>query len=386
MNHGRHFPKGFLFCCMCILLSAAPVRGQDTGAFFPSGRTHPAGDTARGANVPKKRDTPVPAAPARQIRSRDSIQPRRPQVPLSARPRTRTDTASRSARPAAPDATPTPPPPPPPANAPPRAVILPGFAGQHFDTYRSFSAYLTTHNALFHSTGAPRPDIAEIREGAGEASTNTVLFYAIAGVVLFLGIVRVAFTKYFSDLFRAFFNPTLSQRQLRDQLSQTPFPALLLNIYFTLSAGLYVFLILRHFHYITVRQPLVLIPVFMGLIMIVYLAKYAFLRCTGWLFNYPEVTTGYVFTLYMVNKVLGVALLPFILVLAFSAPEIASVALSVSVILIVLLFIYRYIRAYALVKNQIFFSKFQFFVYLCGFEIAPVLIIGKLVLLWLNGA
>ena len=274
-----------------------------------------------------------------------------------------------------------------PAAPPPAPPALPSFSDSSFPDTRAFTAYLLSHNNTFRLQGAPSEDMAVIREDDGRsARTHTELFYVITAVIFFLAVIRVTFTKYFSDLVRAFFNPTLSQRQLREQLSQTPFPALLLNVFFTLSSGLYLFVILRHARYITVRNPLVLIPVFMGLFMVIYVVKYAFLRFTGWLFNYPEVTGGYVFTLYMVNKMLGVALLPFILVVAFADPDVATVAINISVVLIILLFAYRYVRSYALVKNQIFFNKFQFFIYLCGFEIAPVLIIGKLVLLWLNGA
>jgi hypothetical protein len=266
-------------------------------------------------------------------------------------------------------------------------VALPSFTNHAFDHYREFTDYLLINNIIFQNTTHPLPDIAIPRTGDQIiSSTDTFLFYIIFGVFFLLAVIRLSFTKYFSDLFRAFFNPTLSQRQLREQLSQTPFPALMLNIFFTLSVGLYLFLILRHFNYITVSRPLYLVPAFMLLIMVIYLVKYAFLRFSGWLFGYHEVTAGYVFTLYMVNKILGVILLPFILMLAFSTPMLAGIALNVSLIIIVLLFIYRYIRAYSLVKSQIFFNKFHFFIYLCGFEIAPILIIGKLVLIWLNGA
>jgi hypothetical protein len=266
-------------------------------------------------------------------------------------------------------------------------VTLPSFAGLSFGHYRAFVQYLLANNTIFNHTGPPLADVAVPRNRDEiAASSGAELFYIIIGVLFLLAVIRLFFTKYFSDLFRAFFNPTLSQRQLRDQLSQTPFPALLLNIFFTLSSGLYLFLILRHFNYMTTSRPLYLIPVFMVLFMAVYLMKYVFLRFSGWLFGFQEATSGYVFTLYMVNKVLGVALLPFILILAFSTPAFAGVALDISLILIVMLFVYRYIRAYALVKNQIFFSRFHFFIYLCGFEIAPILIIGKLVLIWLNGA
>jgi hypothetical protein len=326
-----------------------------------------------------RRDTPPPAAVSTHPLQRDSAPvaaPKKTSAPSA-------DTAAAVAAHAA--AAPTAPKPAAPAAFTPRS--LPSFGGKEFSGYLDFTQYLLAHNAVFEKATEPLPDMAILRPDAtGDRGGQAVLFYVVLGVVFLLAVIRLSFTKYFSDLFRAFFNPTLSQRQLREQLSQTPFPAMLLNLFFALSAGLYLFLILRYFHYTTATRPIFLIAVCMVLMMVVYLVKYGFLRFSGWLFNYPEVTSGYVFTLYLVNKVLGVALLPFILLLAFAPYPLAQVALNVSMALIVMLFVYRYIRAYALVRHQIFFNKFHFFIYLCGFEIAPVLIIGKLVLIWLNGA
>lgn len=264
---------------------------------------------------------------------------------------------------------------------------LPSFTGRSFDHYRDFVKYLIANNAIFHNTFQNQPDEISplIRDNSGNR-IETDLFYTILGALFLLAVLRLLFTKYFIDLFRAFFNPTLSRRQLREQLAQSPLPSLLLNIFFTISAGIYVFLILRHFNYITANRPLILIPLLILIFMIIYMAKFLFLRFTGWLFGYGETVSGYIFTLYMVNKILGVGLLPFILVLAFCTPSVAAVALNVSLVFIVLMFIYRYIRIFGSERNKIIFNKFHFFIYLCGFEIAPVLIIGKLVLIWLNGA
>lgn len=264
---------------------------------------------------------------------------------------------------------------------------LPSFTGQSFDHYRNFVNYLLTNNTIFRNTFQNQPaEISPLIRDNSDNRIETDLFYTILGALFLLAVLRLLFTKYFTDLFKAFFNPTLSRRQLREQLSQSPLPSLLLNIFFTISAGIYVFLILRHFNYITANRPLILIPLLILIFMIIYIVKFLFLRFTGWLFNYGEVVSGYIFTLYMVNKILGVGLLPFILVLAFCTSDIATVALNVSLVFIVLMFIYRYIRIFSSERNKIIFNKFHFFIYLCGFEIAPVLIIGKLVLIWLNGA
>lgn len=266
-------------------------------------------------------------------------------------------------------------------------VVLSDFTGQSFSSYSGFVQYLLEHNAIFQQVQNPIPDIANpINKNIPKQRADDVLFYLIIGIFLLLAIIRLGFQKYFSDLFRAFFSPTLSQRQLREQLSQTPFPALLLNLFFSFSAGIYLYLVLRYSNYMAGDKPLYLIGVFVLLFIIIYLVKYILLRFSGWLFGQPEIMDGYIFTLYLINKIMGIILLPFILILAFSSPLLAKITLDISIFIIILLFVYRYFRVYSMAESHITFSKFHFFIYLCSFEVAPVLILGKLVFIWLNGA
>ena len=73
------------------------------------------------------------------------------------------------------------------------------------------------------------------------------LFYLLVGLLLFLAFLRRTFPKYFSDLFRLFFRTTMKQRQIREQLMQTPLPSLLMNGFFVVSSGLYVSFLLHYF-------------------------------------------------------------------------------------------------------------------------------------------
>lgn len=211
------------------------------------------------------------------------------------------------------------------------------------------------------------------------------LVYLMGGVVLLLGIIRMSYLKYFSDLFRAFLNPTLSQRQLKDQLSQSPFPNFLLNGFFVISLGLYLYLLMYRQQYIPNNNPLMAIPAMVILVSVVYAVKYVMLRFCGWLFGSIELADAYIFILYLINKVLGIMLLPFLVILAFCKPEIARAFIYISVFFIVLLVGYRYVRAYSVVKQYLSFSRLHFFLYLCAFEVAPVLIITKVLLVSLTG-
>ncbi len=212
------------------------------------------------------------------------------------------------------------------------------------------------------------------------------LVYLMGGVLLVLSVVRLSYRKYFSDLFRAFFNPTLSQRQLKDQLSQSPFPNLLLNIFFSIALGLYLYLVLYRQQVFPQAEPWLLIPGLVALVAIVYGIKYVMLRFCGWLFGNVELADAYIFILYLINKILGVLLVPFLVIMAFCKPEIARTFLYISIFFIILLIVYRYIRSYSLVRQYLSFSKLHFFLYLCAFEVAPVLILTKVLLnIWLTG-
>ncbi|MVT42661.1 DUF4271 domain-containing protein [Chitinophaga oryziterrae] len=213
------------------------------------------------------------------------------------------------------------------------------------------------------------------------------LVYTMGGIVLLLGIIRLSYLKYFTDLFRAFLNPTLSQRQLKDQLSQSPFPNFLLNAFFVISLALYIYLLMFRQQYITnTSNAWMVIPGLIVLVAIVYSVKYVMLRFCGWLFGSIELADSYIFILYLINKVLGILLVPFLVILAFCQPDVARAFLYISIFFIVLLVAYRYIRSYSVVKQYLSFSRLHFFLYLCAFEVAPVLIITKVLLVWLTGS
>ncbi|WP_295126761.1 DUF4271 domain-containing protein [uncultured Chitinophaga sp.] len=244
----------------------------------------------------------------------------------------------------------------------------------HFDT---LMAGLAERNALLSKKiDPPFYDINPVRPD----QQDDWLIYTVAGVLLLLGVIRAAYVKYFSDLFRAFFNPTLSQRQLKDQLSQSPFPNFLLNVFFVISLGLYLYLLMKRLDYPVGENAWILIPALIALVGIVYFVKYVVLRFCGWLFGIADLIDAYVFVLYLINKVLGILLAPFLVLLAFGKTELGMAMLYISLFSIVLLVVYRYIRSYTLVKQYLSFSKLHFFLYLCAFEVVPVLIITKALL------
>lgn len=206
------------------------------------------------------------------------------------------------------------------------------------------------------------------------------LFYVIVSLVLLFALLKIGFSKYYNDLFRVFFRTTLKQRQIKEQLMQTPLPSLLFNGFFVASAGLYATFMLHYFQLVPVKNFWLLYFYCALALSVIYFVKFLGLIICGWLFNMRKAADSYTFIVFIINKVIGVSLLPFIVLLAFTDGVIYEVALVLSWCTVAGLFLYRFILGFAAIRNEVKLNLFHFFLYLCAFEIAPLLLIYKLLL------
>jgi hypothetical protein len=211
-------------------------------------------------------------------------------------------------------------------------------------------------------------------------------FLIIIALISFVGIFRIANPSYLRNMFRAFRNPTLSTRQLKEQLRQDSAASLTMDLIFCISLGLYLYYVLAHIHNqkIILELPAtVAILGFIFLFVIVYTIRFLFLKFTGWVFNIAEITDNYTFNVFLINKILGLLLIPFTVILAFGQGQWVQASLFLSFLVIAILFLNRYLRSGVVFGYFIKFSKFHFFMYLCASELLPLAVLMKLVNQWL---
>jgi len=235
-------------------------------------------------------------------------------------------------------------------------------------------------NPFLPLQAAPNNWIIHFREAAGKE----MLFYLIVGLLLLLALIRVAFPRYLNNLFIYFFRTSLRQKQTRDQLLQEQISSLLMNLMFFMIAATFITLAVQYFKWFMGDFWRLWLGSFIFL-MLLYLGKFLFLRFAGWVFNSREAAGSYVFIVFMMNKMLGILLIPVLLLVAFSAQPLVQAAFTVGWIMIVLVFVYRYLVSFALFRNKIALNAFHFFIYLMAVEIIPLLLIYKLVMRNLAG-
>lgn len=210
-----------------------------------------------------------------------------------------------------------------------------------------------------------------------ERPAKEVLFYSLLGVLFLLAFIKVAFPKYFKNLFLLFFQTSLRQKQTREQLLQDSFASLLINILFIISGALFITLLVQYKQWSLVEFWLLLAYV-AGVLTIIYLGKYLFIRFAGWVFNNTAAASGYLFLVMMVNRILGVLLIPLSVLLAFADNSLSTIIVTIAGGLVVLLFLYRYLVSFGSLKNDLQLNAFHFFLYLCAVEILPMVLIYKL--------
>jgi hypothetical protein len=210
------------------------------------------------------------------------------------------------------------------------------------------------------------------------------IFYFLAGLLIYFGFIRLIFGKYLDNLITLFFRVTMRQQQIRDQLLQSPLPSLFLNLLYFINGGFFLSLVVKHFNIVPISNQWILFGWCSALLMVIYSGKFITLKLSGWVFNVRHATDTYIFIVFLVNKMIGIFLLPVLVVMAFAGPALFQVVMTLAFLALVIFFVYRFIISYRPIRSEIKLNRFHFFIYLCAFEIAPLLLIYKVLLIFVE--
>ncbi len=203
------------------------------------------------------------------------------------------------------------------------------------------------------------------------------MFYLFTGMLFYLALLRISFPKYFHDLFKVFFNSSLRQKQIREQLIQEPLPSLLLNLFFIASGGLFFYFLLLSKGLGAAYPKGMLLGACVLLLAAIYLVKYVAIRSFGWIFGRGEAVDTYLFVVFMVNKMAGMVLIPFIILIAYSTEAGASTMIVLALGALCILALYRLIRGYSAIHKTLRINQLQFILFVAAFEVVPILLLYK---------
>ncbi len=254
-------------------------------------------------------------------------------------------------------------------------------------------------NDIISNTPATRTDTGEVQRPEGlfaghqlkqinkhpqptnRENSDWIFFTLLLAYAAFIW-VKVFYNKIFEQISQAFFNNRITNQIVRDENILVQKASVLLTIIFNLVASLFIYQVsvIYAWNPDYVGTGFNRFLIFAFAISFVYTIKLAILKIIGHIFQIDKAIAIYIFNVFLINNLLGIVLLPVLTFISFSHIY-NEYGVYLAVVLSGSAFLYRISRGALIGIGYSRFSILYLFLYLCALEIAPLIVLVKLLVL-----
>ena len=199
--------------------------------------------------------------------------------------------------------------------------------------------------------------------------------------VILVGYLFSSYNTKITHIFNGLIFWKKRQQSLREDNIFSDLSSLLLSINFILTGSIF----FLQSGIILVNQVLKFDFSFISLLIVIfgilllYVLKTIIIRILGFIFNRQFAAKEYLGIVYLINHALGVCLVPVLIINAYASENISNWASDLGVVLLVSFFIIRLIKGVTIFLSMPKSSSVYLFLYLCTFELAPLIFGYKLI-------
>jgi hypothetical protein len=193
--------------------------------------------------------------------------------------------------------------------------------------------------------------------------------------------LRVLYGRVIRHLFGAFTNLPVTNQAVRDENLLMQRTSVLLSLLFYFSGGLFLYLVGDWFGWKSrlLGSGFQQFFLFTALLGAAYAVKLVLLKLLGFVAGAGKLVSYYIFNLFLANNMLGVALLPLIGCIAFAPEPLRGGFIYGALALAAACWLFRILRGVRAWFATPGYAPFYLILYLCVFELAPLIVIFKLV-------
>lgn len=206
------------------------------------------------------------------------------------------------------------------------------------------------------------------------------LFITILVMMIVLTLLFTIFRIIISKSYRAFLNDNILSQLHREQGSFASLPYLILYLLFFFVAGMFLFLLVNYYEIQLSPSHSIALTYCVGSIFGVFMLKHTLLKVTGFIFPLSKEMGLYSFTIIIFNIIISLGLIPFIIFIAFAPSSFTGYLIYIALGLLFITIAFRNLRGLFIGNRFLAFHKFHFLLYICAVEIAPLLIISKILI------
>jgi hypothetical protein len=194
-------------------------------------------------------------------------------------------------------------------------------------------------------------------------------------VFFILAWVRNEYPRRYARLIKSFVSQQSMFQVMREELVYSHRASIALTAVFVISASLFLTLLGMYIGYSWAYSPEKYMQFLIWLVFIVtvYGIRYFFSGIAAFIFNDNTYINTHLFLISINNKVIGLILLPISILAAYLSVDIGKKFIFAGLVLWGLIFLYRLIKEIIL-SREFKIPQLYFILYLCAFEISPIII------------
>jgi hypothetical protein len=203
---------------------------------------------------------------------------------------------------------------------------------------------------------------------------------SLFALVLVFTWFRIFYYRIFQQIISAWYNVTTSNQIVRDESLLLQRASLFISVISYMLAGLFLhqLSVIYKWQIDWMPKGIVRFVIFSAGVATAYTMKMILLRFFAVAFGQERPAALYIFNIFLMITMAGLILLPVNIILAYAPGDVKTWLVPLSLACIAALFLYRIVRAVLIWTGIPGFSVFYLFLYLCTFEIAPLLVLWKL--------
>jgi len=243
---------------------------------------------------------------------------------------------------------------------------------------------------IVRSKPVPLPDVeVEISEAekeyinveAEKENFRQFFFIIFMGMLLLFAISFTLFRNSFAKAWRAFLNDNMLTQVHREQGSIANLPYLLMNFLFFINLTLFIMLAAYNFNLALMNKGnWGTFFIILGGVSSVFILKHLFIKIIASVFPISKEMSLYAFTVTIFCAVLGFFLIPLNAFMAYAPDSLIISAFWITAGVILITYLFRSLRALFISGRYVASHQFHFLLYICTVEIAPFLVLIRLIL------
>ncbi|MDT3402825.1 hypothetical protein QE417_001897 [Mucilaginibacter terrae] len=243
---------------------------------------------------------------------------------------------------------------------------------QYYDTV--LKKHIYTEYGFLHQLGKTR---SLLREGSTRHMRDQWIIVIIVALLVYTAILNRAMSKDIKSVVQSFYNTRILNQISREESLLNSWAFVGLFILFGFTFGLFVYQLTQYYEVFYSISGIQLFVSFALLILVLFAVKLFILRFLGFVFKTGRLVDEYISILYLTYFNITFVFLPLSLCFSLLAAPYIPYVLGGALVLVVVIFVWQYLRSSVIIISNIRFHKFYLFTYLCALEICPILILIK---------